>query len=285
MIRQLAVTALGVALTVGAAGSNLDRARMCYEGTRYGEAVALLKATAGRDPEALVLLGKSCYRLEDYKQATDYLEQAVAAAPFNAEYHLWLGRAYGGRADTSSFLTAPGYASKARRHFERAVELAPENMDALDDLFEYYLEAPGFLGGGLDKAAALAARMEKLNPAEFLWAQATLAEKRKEFATAEQQLRRAAELAPQQVGRFIDLAKFFARLGRSQECESAFQQAAAVAPDSPKLLFAQAAVYVNAGRHLDLARDLLRRYLQSPLTPDDPPRREAERLLKKATGS
>ena len=45
--------------------------------------------------------------------------------------------------------TATGLASKARQNFERAVQLDPQNREALSDLFEYYLEAPGFLGGGL----------------------------------------------------------------------------------------------------------------------------------------
>ena len=51
---------------------------------------------------------------------------------------------------------APGHASKAHRYFEKAVELDPKNLEAMNDLFEYYLEAPGFLGGGFDKAQALA---------------------------------------------------------------------------------------------------------------------------------
>ena len=39
-------------------------------------------------------------------------------------------------------------------------------------------------------------------------------------------------------------------------------------------------------RHLkDQAKDLLKRYLNSPLTPEDPPRADAEKLLKQAEGS
>ena len=37
--------------------------------------------------------------------------------------------------------------------FEKSVELDGKNLEAINDLFSYYLEAPGFLGGGLDKAA------------------------------------------------------------------------------------------------------------------------------------
>ncbi len=40
--------------------------------------------------------------------------------------------------------------------------------------------------------------------------------------------------------------------------------------------------YEQARRNLDVARKLLEQYLNSPLTPDDPPRSEAQQLLKKA---
>ena len=35
--------------------------------------------------------------------------------------------------------------------FERAVALDPANREAVGDLFDYYLGAPGFLGGGANK--------------------------------------------------------------------------------------------------------------------------------------
>ena len=41
---------------------------------------------------------------------------------------------------------------------------------------------------------------------------------------------------------------------------------------------------IRAGRNLDTARDLLKRYLAATLSPDDPSRREAEKLLKQAGG-
>jgi tetratricopeptide (TPR) repeat protein len=236
--------------------------------------------------EVHALIGRSYYMIGDPKKASEHFEQAVHLSPANSEYQTWLGRAYGRRAETSSFLTAPRWATKARDAFEKAVELNPRNMEAISDLFEYYLEAPGFLGGGLDKAEELTRRMAALNPAEYYWAQARLAQKRKQFQTAEQQLRRATELAPRQIGRLIDLARFLANNGRYQESEEAFRRAEKIDPQSPRLLFERASAYIRAGRNLDVARQLLQRYLHSPLTPDDPPRRDAEQLLKQvATAS
>jgi tetratricopeptide (TPR) repeat protein len=180
--------------------------------------------------------------------------------------------------------TAPGLASKARQHFEKAVALNPRNQDAVSDLFEYYLEAPGFLGGGLDKAVKLAESMTKLDAAEGLWAQARIAERRKDFPAAEDRLRRAMAAAPKQVGRVIDLAKFLSKQGRVEESEETFQAAERIAPDAPKLLYQRAETYIKAGRNIDTARDLLKRYLSASLSPEDPARRDAEKLLKQVGG-
>jgi Flp pilus assembly protein TadD len=157
-------------------------------------------------------------------------------------------------------------------------------MDALTDLFEYYLEAPGFLGGGREKAAATAAKISAIDAGEGFWCQARLDEKSKEFHGAEQHLRDALAASPRQVGRFIDLARFLARHGRLQESDDAFARAAEVSPASPKLMFARADVYIKTNRHLDEARKLLQKYLASVITPDDPPRTEAEKLLKQLQG-
>jgi hypothetical protein len=51
------------------------------------------------------------------------------------------------------------------------------------------------------------------------------------------------------------------------------------------VLFEQASAYIRAGRNLEEAEELLKRYLASPLTPDDHPRREAEQLLKQASSN
>ena len=57
-----------------------------------------------------------------------------------------------------------------------------------------------------------------------------------------------------------------------------------MAPDSPQVIYARADTYIEQGRNLDAARKLLKRYLEAQLTPDDPSRSAAEKLLKKAAG-
>jgi len=57
-----------------------------------------------------------------------------------------------------------------------------------------------------------------------------------------------------------------------------------LAPDAPKLMYARAATYIQSGRNIEEARILLEKYLASPLTPDDPSRAEARKLLQQVSG-
>ena len=283
MLRGLLV--LGFLASISAWGAPaLDQAAQLYHRTDYEASLKLLQALLEKDAAVFDLIGKNQFMLGEFKKASESFEKAVAADPANSEYEHWLGKAYGKRAETASPFTAPGLASKTRQHFEKAVALNPKNLEAVNDLFEYYLEAPGFLGGGLDKATQIAERIAQLDPVEGLWAQARIAERRKDFRTAEDRLRRAMEAAPTQVGRVVDLAKFLSKRGRIEESEQTFRAAERIAPDSPRLLYQRAETYIQGGRNMDTARILLKRYLAATLSPDDPSRREAEKLLKQAGG-
>jgi Flp pilus assembly protein TadD len=282
-MRFLSAVALAV-WPLLAVPSDLEQARRQYHETNYQASLKLLEQIRPPDGAALELTGLNLYMLGEYKRATEELQKAVDAAPGNSEYALWLGRAYGRRAESDSPFAAPGHASKARQNFELAVKLDPRNREALSDLFEYYLQAPGFLGGGMEKAEAVVHQIEALDAVEGHAAQARLAEKRKDYIAAEQHLRRAAELAPRQEGRLIELATFLARQGRYDESERVFRSAERLAPGSPRLLYARAELYVQQKRNLDSARELLHRYLDARLTADDPPRAAAQKLLQRAGG-
>jgi tetratricopeptide (TPR) repeat protein len=282
MTRWMSILLLGAGFAL-ANPADLDRARKLFAHAQYREVIAALapQSNTGGAP-VLELIGKSYFMTGDFKKSAEFFERAVNADSDSSTLHHWLGKAYGRRAETSNPLFAPGLASKARQSFEKAVALDGKNIEAINDLFSYYLEAPGFLGGGLDKAAQLASRIEAVDPIEYQYAMAQLASKRKEFNQAEMHLRRAADLAPRQVGRIIDLARFLSERGKHQESETVFARAEKVAPNTPRLLFERANNYIRAKKNLDEAKALLERYLRSPLSPDDPPRAEAEKLLKQA---
>jgi len=282
-LRFLLAGAALAGLALGA-DPDLTEARKLYNSTDFERSIKVLQAMPLKDGAVYELMGRDYFMQADYKRATEVLEKAVTLEPGNSDYALWLGRAWGRRAETSSPFTAPMYASKARQYLEKSVQLNAMNLDAQSDLLEYYLAAPGFLGGGVDRAEATAAQIGKINAAEGQWAQAKLAEKRKEAGSVEAHLRRAVELAPQQVGKLLELARFLVKQGRFQEAEQSFDHAEKITPNSPRVMFARAETYVQAHRNLQVARDLLKRYMSEQLGPDDAPKSEAAKLLRQAQG-
>jgi Flp pilus assembly protein TadD len=282
----IAIACAGFAASAGKDTADLDRALNFYNHTDYAAVIDILnKSSESGSAKALQLLGQSWFMDGEYKKAVTALESAAALSPDDSEIQTWLGRAYGRRAETSFALQALGFAGKSRQAFEKAVKLDPHNREALNDLFEFYVEAPGFIGGGLDRARSLLPAIAKDDPAEIYFARARIAEKKDQFGDAENQLRRAVDLAPHQVGRLLDLAKFLYREGRFDEGESFFRAAEQTAPNAPRILFARASAYIQAKHNMPEAASLLKRYLAaSNLTPDDPPRSEALKLLKQAQG-
>ena len=281
----------GVILTLLLAGSlsalqpaSYDQALDLYSHTDYPAAIAVLK-TLPQNARTLELLGRAYLQNAEYKRATEALEKAVALEPENSMLYTWLGRAYGRRAETSFAVNAIGPATKARVAFEKAVQLNPHNGEALDDLFDFYLQAPGIMGGGFDKARDLIPMIGHIDPAQAHYSRARLLEQKKEYDKAEGQLRRAMQMAPNQISRILELARFLSRQGRTDEADRLYSQAVHIAPNAPRLLYARAEMWIQSNRNIDQARDLLKKYIASGnLTPEDPSKHEALKLLKKADG-
>ncbi len=159
------------ALPLAAKTPEWDRAHELANGEKFKQAIAILEKAPRNDADNLELLGECYYGVKDYKQAVEVLEQAVELAPKSSNAQLWLGRAWGRRAESNK-LMGFSWARKTRDALEKAVVLDPRNSEALDDLFEFYLEAPGIVGGGLEKAEGVAKRIIQMDKA---WGEKLLA--------------------------------------------------------------------------------------------------------------
>lgn len=277
----------GILVLSSAAAASPDiirRATDLYQRTDYTGSLHVLAEDPSPDGESFLLTGKNYFMSGEYKVAVDFFEKALTISPANSEYELWLGRAWGRRAETGGWMMAASYASKARQSFERAVALDPQNREAKNDLFTFYLNAPGFLGGGIEKAEAAAKSIAAERPAEYEFEESQIADRKKDYSGAETHLRRALEFAPAEAGRVVDLARYLARRGRLKESDQLFEKAVKLAPGQPRVAFAEASTHIENHRSIARARALLESYLHASLTPDDPPRQEAEKLLRRAGG-
>ncbi|HYL05928.1 MAG TPA: tetratricopeptide repeat protein, partial [Thermoanaerobaculia bacterium] len=138
-----------------------------FDARAFAAAQACLSARAGKQPAdalALFYLGKTYFERRQPGPAIEWLKRAVAREPGRSDFHDWLGRAYGIAAQRASVVRQFGLAVKARQEFARAVELDPASPDALEDLIEFQVQAPAFLGGSVEQASRHAAELERRDP-------------------------------------------------------------------------------------------------------------------------
>ncbi|MGO8796856.1 MAG: tetratricopeptide repeat protein [Candidatus Sulfotelmatobacter sp.] len=220
--------------------------------------------------ETYNLLCRTHFELGEWDAAIANCEHAVELAPNSSLFHLWLGRACGEKADHVSFLTAAGLAKKVRTEFERAVALDPNNWEARTDLAEFYLEAPGIVGGGKDKARAQADQLATLNLAASDWVKARIAEKEKDDAAAEHEYRAAIDASHGGVRAWLNLAGFYRHLEQLDAMEQALRTMESRPLDHPAALYDGASMLLRIDRNYPLAIRLARRYLDSPTVEEAP---------------
>jgi len=270
-----------LSLFIGLATAADDASTLLAQG-RVDEAITTLRAKISASPsdaEAQNLLCRAYFTLGQWDRGIDACQKAISLEPGNSRYHLWLGRIYGEKADRSGFWTAAGLAGKVRSEFEQAVQLNPNSVDARTDLAEFYLEAPGIVGGGRDKAQAQARTLAGLDPAKSHWVNGRLAEKRKDFKAAEDEYKAAIDATHGNANSWLNLAIFYRRMGRLDDMENAIQHAAAARIDGTGALVDAAELLIRSKRNGPESARLLREYLSSQSTVEQAPAFKAHYLL------
>jgi Tfp pilus assembly protein PilF len=233
---------------------------------RIDEAITELNSrlsSAPADAESSNLLCRAYFALEDWDRAESSCRKAVSLDPNNSRFHLWLGRVYGEKAGRANFLAAATLAGKVRGEFERAVELDPKDVDARLDLAEFYLAAPGIVGGGEQKARAQALSIAPVNPARAHWIYARIAEQKKDAATAEREYHQYIDLSKGDAEAWLNLALFLRRQKRFDEMEQAIVKLSQAPMPKLDVLVEASQMLYRAGRNYPFATELLHRYLAS----------------------
>jgi len=255
-------------------GGDAPAYRALQEG-RVDDAQSLLDAALAQKPAdatAHQLLCRVFYAQDNADSAIHECELAVASDPNSlqaSDDQLWLGRAYGLKARRAGPLAGFSLARKVHSSFERAAQLNPANAGALSDLGEYYIAAPSIVGGGIDKAQALAARMMPQFPAAAHRLLGRIAESDKDLTTAESEFKQAiaAPRSPDAHGSaseaWIDLAYFYQTHNRPDDALSAIKSGLAADRTHGPFLVDAASILTAAHRAPDIAERCLRTYLGS----------------------
>lgn len=215
--------------------------------------------------------GEALMRAGDLDGAVTQLQRAVGEAPGDAAAHHLLGAAYGLQASSGSLLARMRLAGKMREHFERAVALAPDELDYRESLLQYYAQAPAVAGGGADKARVQAGEIARRDAVRGLVAQAAILRLEDKPAEALAAYREAYQARPEDRRIGVGLAIYLQQLKRWDE---AFAQLREVLQRDPAAggawyQIGRTAVLANANHAEGEAG--LKRFLAGARGADDPP--------------
>ena len=251
-----------------------------YADLQEGEAdkaLGLLGAEPTSGPDAAQASNLVCrvrYTLEQWDAAVSACEQAVRVDGNDSDYHWWLGRALGEKAARATFLSAYSLAKRTRAEFEEAVHLDPRNADALADLGDFYRQAPGVIGGGIDKAQAVAMQLDKVDAtcAENLRGQ--IAEQQKDYAAAEAAYKKNASSGRHPATGWASLASFYARRQSFDAMEAAVHNIVSAAVHDKRggvALYDGAGLLIQSKRDPQLAASMLEDYLAGSAKSEEAP--------------
>jgi tetratricopeptide (TPR) repeat protein len=271
---------LGLSLSLSAAP---DAVTLLQNG-RANEALQVLNAQVRdhpNDARAYNLMCRSYYEVEQWPEAIRAAEKSLMLDSQNSEYHQWLARSDGRKAESAGVFAAISLVRKVKAEFEKAVALDPagKNLSARADLAEFYIEAPFIMGGDKAKARRLADFVMNHDPALAHYIRGELTEKQNAKGEAEREYKAAVEASGNQAHYWVMLAAFYRRSGRLDEMQATVARSLSAPQKDGLALFDGAQVLLAGGRNFPEATRMFREYLAGNDLAEDGPALEAHYLL------
>jgi len=110
-----------------------------------------------------ILQARIYLALDKTEDAYDLLEPLIKGNSNHVELHLRFGQSAVGMAQKASIFSKLGYAKEGRKAWEKAVEIDPTHIQALENVIGFHTGAPSIAGGDKDKAKAYIETLKKLD--------------------------------------------------------------------------------------------------------------------------
>jgi tetratricopeptide (TPR) repeat protein len=232
-----------------------------YDARKPAEAKKILASVpedAEGYAEARYYLGRISFDAREFDDAADYFEEAIEADDQVAEYHNWYGNALGNIAQDANVMRQGFLAPKMKNAWEKAVALRTDYIEPRQSLIQFYLQAPGFMGGSIEQAKEMARQITRLKPAEghrqmgniFLYDKKP-AEAEKEFL---EMVKTDASYAPA-------LANFYLTQKQYDKAFDMFEDALRKDPEDWLSIYQLGKTSALSGQRLERGEQCLRQYL------------------------
>jgi tetratricopeptide (TPR) repeat protein len=228
-----AISQLPPAAMLAQTPSPLDEARAALKTNDLAKAAALLGPLTGADAKeaaAFHLLSQVKLAEKKTSEAVTLAERATVLDGTKPAHFVQLGWALGQRMGEVGFMQQAMMAGKLKGAFVKAVELDPNDVQALIGLGRFYSNAPEIAGGSIEKAREYARRVQRLDPFLGEVELGNLAAQEEKFADALKHFEAAATMKPGHAHVQAHCGRMLAKLGRNDEARARFEAALKIAP-------------------------------------------------------
>jgi len=256
--------------SLGAQPGALDVGIAHFNARRWGEAHAFFAGAARAEPRsaaAAYWLGKTLMAENKPGDAEDWFKKAADLDARSSEYQLWLARAIGQQAERANVLKQPFLARRTKSAVDKAIALDPNNLDAREMRWQFYTLAPGFMGGGEDKAREEAAEIMRRNRYRGQFIALQMAIRAKDSVVAERTIKGLVAEFPDSLAPASTYASLLAERGRVPEAFGVIDAFQKRRPNDPVALYQVGRLAAVTGQQLDRGEQALRKYLVSAPPP------------------
>lgn len=248
----------------------IDEARKLYESRRLPEALAIVNKVTEGDKDyaaAQYWLGRIAFDERRFDDAAEFFEEAADKDPGVADYHNWLGNAYGTIAQNANVLRQGMLAPKMKSAWEKAISLDQQNINARISLIQFYTQAPGFMGGSFEKAYQMADQIGKINAAQGHLQRGNILLAEKKPVEAEREFLEMAKADPTYNG---NLVNFYLGQKSYDKAYTLLDDLQKKNPDDYRIVYLIGRTSAVSGLQLDRGEAMLKKYLTYSPKPNEP---------------
>lgn len=221
---------------------------------------------AAKDPYTA---GREALKKGDVAVAVEHLEAAVARKP-TAEAYYYLGTAYGDQALKANVFKQAMLARKTKDAFEKSVQLDPKYIEPRLALIDYYLIAPGVLGGSVEKAKEQAAALRGIDVLAGHRGMAKIYAKDKQYAQLRMEMVAAVRELPNSAAAHYYLGNAYYTEKNYTAAMHEYEMSARLDPAYMRAWFRIGVTAATSGTALPRGEESLKKYVAQTPGEDDP---------------
>lgn len=252
------------------AQTSLENARKLYEERKPAEVKKILSTINDDSKEyaaAQYYLGRIAFDEKNYDDAQEFFEEAVDANDKVAEYQNWLGNSYGQMAEEANMIKQEMLAPKMKNAWESAMALDPTYVEPRESLVQFYLQAPGFMGGSVDKAKEMARQIMKQNAARGHLQMGNIYNKEKQPAEAEREFIEMVKADPTYQAR---LANYYVNQKQFDKAFALYEETVKKNSNDMASIYQIGKTSALSGQKAERGEACLKKYLAYTPKPNEP---------------